>query len=80
MTAIIAFLTAHGALILGLGFALVNLFVAIFAKNAKATGALAWIRKILELVSALQPRDSEGTVKVPGTKPGPRVTPLMKDK
>ena len=81
MATLIAFITANAGLILGVASALINLFVAIFAKNERVTGILAIIRGILERVSALQPKNSDGTLKLPGAKPGPKVpTPVMRDR
>lgn len=71
MSAFIAFVVANAGVILGLAFAIISLLTAIFDKNEKATGILAVIRSVLERLSALQPRNAEGTVKLPGAKPGP---------
>lgn len=68
MTAIIAFIVANGALIFGVLYAIINVLVAIFAKNEKVVGILAIIRSVLERISALEPRNSANTIKVPGRK------------
>lgn len=75
MTAILAFLTANAGVILAAVFALLNVLVAIFAKNERAVGIIGTIRTVIERLSVLQPRNSEGTVKLPGAKSGP--TPIM---
>lgn len=77
ITTAIAFLTAHWGLISGALLGIISLIVAIWPKTAGPAGV---IRSILERVSALQPASSEGTLKVPGTKPGPRVAPVMEDR
>lgn len=71
MTAFLAFVTANAAIILGVAYALINLLVAVFNKNEKFVGILGVIRSILERISALQPKNAEGTVKVPLVKAGP---------
>ena len=71
MSAFIAFVTANGAVILGVAYAVISLLVAIFKKNERAVGILGTIRSVLERISALQPANAEGTVKVPGAKAGP---------
>ena len=75
MASFIAFVTANSALIFGVLFAVISLLTAIFNKNEKATGILSIIRNILERISGLQPRNSAGTVKIPGKKPNPPVGP-----
>lgn len=76
ITAALAFITTHWALISGVLFALLSIVVAIWPKSEGAVGV---IRSILERLSGLQPAQSAGTLKVPGTKPGPRVAPIMED-
>ena len=75
MAAFIAFVTANATLIFGVLFAIISLLTAIFNKNEKAVGILGIIRTVLERISGLQPRNSAGTVKIPGTKPNPPVGP-----
>lgn len=77
ITAAIAFLSTHGPLIAGALLTVLSVVVAIWPK---ASGPVGVIRSILERVSALQPKDAYGTVKVPGAKPGPRVAPVMEDR
>jgi len=77
ITAAIAFLTTHWALISGAVLGLLSIVVAVWPKSAGPVGV---IRSILERVSALQPASSAGTLKVPGTKPGPTVAPVMEDR
>lgn len=71
MSAFLAFVTANSVLLLGLAYAFLNLLVAIFKKNERATGILARIRQALEFISGLEPKNSEGTVKLPFKKAGP---------
>lgn len=71
MAALIAFVTANSGLILSLAVALLSVLTAIFNKNERAVGIFAFLRGLIERFSALQPRNSVGTLKVPGTKAGP---------
>ena len=78
MTALIAFLAAHGVLIAGIVYAVLNLLVALFNKNEKVVGILGVIRTVIEHLVALQPKNSEGTVKLPGKAPAPtKPTPIL---
>lgn len=77
ITAALAFITTHWALISGAVFALLSIVVAVWPKSS---GAIGVIRSILERLSGLQPAASAGTLKVPGAKPGPTVAPVMEDK
>lgn len=73
--AFITFITANIGLIVTVVLGLLSLLTAIFNKNEKAVGIIAVIRSVIERLSVLQPKNSAGTVKIPGTKPGP--TPIM---
>lgn len=72
MAAFITFLTANAGVILGFTLALLSFLTAVLNKNEKAVGIIAVIRGIVERLSLLQPKNSEGTVKLPGTKSGPK--------
>lgn len=81
MASFLAFLTANAGLIVGVVFAIISLLTAIFNKNERVVGILGIIRTIVERLSGLQPRNSAGTLKVPGAKPNPPVdkpTPVLK--
>lgn len=83
MATLIAFITANATLIVGVVFALISLLTAIFNKNERVVGILGIIRVIIERLSGLQPRNSEGTLKFPGRRPNPPVkedkpTPVLK--
>lgn len=83
MATFIAFLTANATLIVGVVFAIISLLTAIFNKNERVVGILGIIRVIIERLSGLQPRNSAGTLKIPGAKPAPAVkedkpTPVLK--
>lgn len=73
--AFITFITANVGLIVTLTLALLSLLTALFNKNEKAKGIIAIIRNVIERLSLLQPKNSAGTVKVPGVKAGP--TPIF---
>lgn len=79
MTAILAFLTANAGVILAAVFAILNVLVAVFSKNERATGIIGTIRTVIERLAVLQPRDSAGTVKLPGAPAAPKngPTPIM---
>jgi hypothetical protein len=76
ITAILAFITTHWALVSGLLFTLLSLVVALWPKTEGTVGV---IRSVLERLSGLQPAQSAGTLKIPGTRPGPRVAPVMEE-
>ncbi|HUW94446.1 MAG TPA: hypothetical protein VMW58_01550 [Anaerolineae bacterium] len=73
--AFITFIIANAGVILTVVLAVLSLLTALFKKNEKATGIIAVVRSIVERLSALQPRNSEGTLKVPGKKAAPAVEP-----
>jgi hypothetical protein len=66
--AFITFITANITTIVTVTLGVLSILTAIFNKNEKATGIIAIVRSIVERLSVLQPRNSEGTLKVPGTK------------
>lgn len=75
MAAFIAFITANIGLIVTLTLGILSLLTALLNKNEKAVGIIAIIRNVVERLSALQPRNSEGTLKLPGKKSAP--TPIF---
>ena len=68
MSAIIAFLVAHKVLIVGALVAVLQLAAAL-SKKQKVKGILGTIIALVQRGGILQPKDSAGTVKLPGAKP-----------
>ena len=74
MTAFIAFVTANGALIAGAAVVLLNLLAAVLKNRANAVGIISAIIRVIQQLAVLEPKDSAGTVKLPGAKPKPVIS------
>jgi hypothetical protein len=77
LSAIVAFIVANWGVISLVVGGLLSLVVAVFPKAGPAAGV---VRLVIERLSALQPKDSFGTAKIPGTKAAPRVSPVFEAK
>ena len=65
----------------GLGILLaIASFITGFTSNTIDDTIVGWLQRILQQFSAVQPRDSEGTFKLPGASPAPIASPKKDDK